>query len=115
MADWPDWTEEDYRKAEEQDRAALATYFAQHPDEKPFTVGDKVLMTGEARRRLAMFRVNINNWGQTATIGSYDTGRHSGVWLESVEASWVCPFPINLVLRMRQAYLDQETASTNEV
>jgi len=115
MAEWPDWTEDDFEQAEQEDRAALATYFAQHPDVKPFTVGDKVLITTEARRRLAMFRVNIERWGQTATIGGYDTDRHSDVWMESVEASWVCPFPMALALRMRQAYLDQQAASpTNE-
>lgn len=112
MGEWPDWTEEDYKQAEEEDRAALAKYFAQNIELKSFTLGDKVLITSEARRRLAMFRVNIKNWGQTATVGSFDSDRHSGVWLESVEMSWVCPFPINLVVRMRQAYLDQETDPT---
>lgn len=113
MAEWPDWTEDDYKQAEQEDRAALANYFAQHPDEKPFTIGDKVLITAEARHRMTLFRVK--EMGSTATITGYDTDRHSGVWMESVEASWVCPFPISLALRMRQAYLDQSAASpTNE-
>lgn len=107
MAEWPDWTEDDYRRAEQEDREALAKYFAQHPDEKPFTLGDKVLITAEARRRLAMFRVK--EMGLTASIGSFDVDRHSSVWMQSVEASWACPFPMNLALRMRQAYLDQQS------
>lgn len=114
MAEWPEWTEEEYRKAEEEDRAALAMYFAQHPDVKPFTIGDKVLVTHEAQHRMTLFRVKEQ--GQTATISGFDSDRYSGVWMESVEASWVCPFPITLAARMRQAYLDQaaSASSTNE-
>jgi len=110
MGEWPNWTDEDYKKAHEEDCAALAAYFAAHPDLLPFQLGDKVLITDEARYRLIRFQVK--DVGQTATVDTFAPDRYSQCYLTSVEAQWLCTFPINLVLRMRQAYLDQQTQSS---